>query len=113
MVAVYGDGDFLQAQTPGARDVLVFERTRRPTGRTGSIAHFGFRLKSPRDLKATLAAVRHAGGRVIESGEFVPGEPYAFVKDLDGYTVEIWYEIRTPVDPPRRRRQRVAARRAR
>jgi catechol 2,3-dioxygenase-like lactoylglutathione lyase family enzyme len=99
MVAVYNDGDFVQAQTPGARDVVVFERTSRPTGSTGSIAHFGFRLKSPGDLKATLEAVRRAGGRVIESGEFVPGEPYAFIRDLDGYTVEIWYELPTPVDP--------------
>ena len=58
MVAVYRERDFIQAQTPGARDVLVLER-----------------------------------------GEFVPGEPYAFVRDVDGYTVEIWYEIPTAVDP--------------
>ena len=111
MVAVHESDDFLQAQTPGTRDVLVFERTSRPTGRTGSIVHFGFRLRSPGNLKQTLAAVRRAGGRVIETGEFVPGEPYAFVKDLDGYTVEIWYEIPTSVDPPVRRRRRATARR--
>jgi hypothetical protein len=29
----------------------------------------------------------------------VPGEPYVFFNDPDGYEVEIWYELRTPVDP--------------
>ena len=30
MVAVYRNADFLQAQTPGAHDVLVFERRDHP-----------------------------------------------------------------------------------
>jgi hypothetical protein len=29
----------------------------------------------------------------------VPGEPYVFFTDPDGYEVEIWYELPTPVDP--------------
>jgi catechol 2,3-dioxygenase-like lactoylglutathione lyase family enzyme len=99
MIAVFRDADFIQAQTPGARDVLVFERVHGTTGTTGSIAHFGFRLTRPEDIGLATTAVRAAGGRVIETGEFVPGEPYAFVRDLDGYTVEIWYEIPTSVDP--------------
>jgi hypothetical protein len=28
------------------------------------------------------------------------GEPYLFCTDPDGYEVEIWYELPTPVDPP-------------
>ena len=99
MIAVYSEADFVQAQTPGARDVLVFERRSGPAGETGSIAHFGFRLTRPSDIGAAVTAVRDAGGTVLETGEFVPGEPYAFVRDLDGYTVEIWFEIPTPVDP--------------
>jgi catechol 2,3-dioxygenase-like lactoylglutathione lyase family enzyme len=106
MVAVYRQRDFIQAQTPGARDVLVFERMKGRTGRSGTIAHFGFRLRDPTDLPAVVAAVRRAGGRVIETGEFCPGEPYAFVRDLDGYTVEIWYELPTPADPSTRRSKR-------
>jgi catechol 2,3-dioxygenase-like lactoylglutathione lyase family enzyme len=100
MVAVYRQGDFLQAQTPGTRDVLVFERSAKSIGRSGGIAHFGFRLTDPRDIDAAVAAVQAAGGTVVEQGDFVPGEPYAFVRDLDGYLVEIWYELPTPVDPP-------------
>jgi len=30
----------------------------------------------------------------------VPGEPYLFARDLDGYLFEIWYELPTPADPP-------------
>ena len=100
MVAVYQEPDFIQAQTPGARDVLVFERSDRRSGNSGAIAHFGFRLTDPGDIDAAVAAVTEAGGSVLEQGEFVPGEPFAFVRDRDGYTVEIWYELPTSVDPP-------------
>lgn len=102
MVAVYSEPDMIQAQTPGARDVLVFERAQAPAGESGSILHFGFRLTEPAAIEQAIEAVRNAGGTVMETGEFVPGEPYAFVRDLDGYTVEIWYELPTPVDPPAR-----------
>jgi catechol 2,3-dioxygenase-like lactoylglutathione lyase family enzyme len=100
MVAVYKQAGFLQAQTPGSRDVLVFEKSIRRTGETGTIAHFGFRLTDPADIDRAAAAVRKAGGTVVEKGEFVPGEPYLFARDLDGYIVEIWYELPTKVDPP-------------
>ena len=99
MVAVYRETDFIQAQTPGARDVIVFERSAKASGESGGIAHFGFRLTDPADIDDAVAAVKEAGGAVVEQGEFVPGEPYTFVRDLDGYLVEIWYEIPTSVDP--------------
>ena len=99
MIAVYSDADFIQAQTPGSRDVLVFERDARRAGPGGGVAHFGFRLRSPNDLPRAIEAVRAAGGEIREHGEFVPGEPYLFFTDPDGYEVEIWYEIPTPIDP--------------
>jgi catechol 2,3-dioxygenase-like lactoylglutathione lyase family enzyme len=99
VVPVYEQDDFVQAQTPGTRDVLVFERRPRDAGKSGGIAHFGFRLQKPNDIEKALAAIRAAGGTIREHGEFVPGEPYVFFHDPDGYEVEIWYEIPTPVDP--------------
>ena len=99
MVAVYRQPDFIQAQTPGARDVLVFEKAT-GTGESGGIAHFGFRLTDPADIARAGDAVTRAGGTIVERGEFVPGEPYVFARDLDGYMIEIWYEIPTTVDPP-------------
>jgi catechol 2,3-dioxygenase-like lactoylglutathione lyase family enzyme len=101
---VYQSDDFVQLQTPGARDVLVLERSPRIAGRRGGVAHIGFRLRAPGDIGAAAAAVEAAGGQVVETGEFCPGEPYLFARDLDGYVVEIWYELPTPVDPPRPRK---------
>ena len=99
IVAVYRDPNFIQAQTPGSRDVLVFERNDAAAGKAGGVAHFGFRLADPADIDAAAEAVIAAGGRIRDKGEFVPGEPYVFFADPDGYEVEIWYELPTPVDP--------------
>jgi catechol 2,3-dioxygenase-like lactoylglutathione lyase family enzyme len=99
MVAVYEADDFIQAQTPGTRDVIVFERKPEAAGPGGGIVHFGFRLKNPADIDAAISAVKAAGGEVLSHGDFCPGEPYVFFRDPDGYEVEIWFELPTPVDP--------------
>ena len=104
VVPVYEDPNFVQAQTPGSRDVMVFERKPRRAGKPGGVAHFGFRLRRPSDIARACEAVKSAGGVIRDQGEFIPGEPYVFFNDPDGYEVEIWYEIPTPVDPPARRR---------
>jgi catechol 2,3-dioxygenase-like lactoylglutathione lyase family enzyme len=100
---VYSDANFVQLQTPGSRDVIVLERRPRRAGKPGGIVHFGFRLRRAADIGKAVAAVKAAGGRVKSTGEFVPGEPYVFASDPDGYEVELWYEIPTPVDPKPRR----------
>ena len=99
-VAVYQQDGFVQLQTPGSHDVLVLEENAEHAGRGGGVLHFGFRLISAHDIDAAAAAVARAGGEVLERGQFVPGEPYLFAADPDGYQVEIWYELPTPVDPP-------------
>lgn len=97
---VHHDDDFVQIQTPGARDVIVFERAQTTSiGRLGGMAHFGFRLQSPDDIDKAAAAVRAAGGEVVEQGSFVEGEPFLFARDLDGYLFEMWYELPTSADP--------------
>jgi catechol 2,3-dioxygenase-like lactoylglutathione lyase family enzyme len=101
MVEVYRGKGFVQLQTPGMRDVIVFEEgSKAKAGTSGGIAHFGFRLLSPKDVGRAARAVAAAGGRVKSTGEFCPGEPYVFAADPDGYEIEIWFEIPTPVDPP-------------
>jgi catechol 2,3-dioxygenase-like lactoylglutathione lyase family enzyme len=100
-VEVYRQQDFVQLQTPGARDVLVLEQAPDRAGPGGGIIHFGFRLTTPTDIDKARGSVEAAGGAVREQGEFVPGEPYLFAVDPDGYEFEIWYELPTSVDPPR------------
>jgi catechol 2,3-dioxygenase-like lactoylglutathione lyase family enzyme len=98
-VEVYKKDGFVQLQTPGARDVLVFEENPKQAGKIGGIAHVGFRLQNPQDIAAAANAVEQAGGTIKEQGEFAPGEPYLFATDPDGYEIEIWFEKPTPVDP--------------
>jgi len=98
-IVVYDKPDFVQLQTPGARDVLVLERDYSQAGKKGGVLHFGFRMLRPEDIDRAAEAVIAAGGQVQSKGEFCPGEPYLFFTDPDGYEVEIWYELPTPVDP--------------
>ena len=126
-VAIYEDADSIQAQTPGSRDVLVFERGARKAGKAGGIAHFGFRLVEPTHMDvgsaggrrerprpagiaAALRELDRLGATIVDQGEFCPGNPYVFFRDPDGYEVEIWYESPTPVDPPAPGRRAVRAR---
>jgi catechol 2,3-dioxygenase-like lactoylglutathione lyase family enzyme len=95
MLAVYREKTFLQAQTPGARDILVLEKGTDNLGKSGGIKHFGFRLTDPRDIDRAATTIERAGGRILHRGEFVPGEPYVFFADPDGYEVEVWYELPT------------------
>lgn len=99
-VEVFCEPGFIQVQTPGSRDVIVLDENAPRPGEAGGVAHFGFRLVDPVDIRDAALAVEKAGGRVLRQGEFCPGEPYLFAEDPDGYELEIWYEIPTPADPP-------------
>jgi catechol 2,3-dioxygenase-like lactoylglutathione lyase family enzyme len=93
---MYHKNNFLQVTTPGANDIIVFERKDIGAdvyGKTGGIIHFGFRLKNPEDIGEMQQRIFEAGGIIVDKGEFVPGEPYIFFLDPDGYEVEVWYEL--------------------
>jgi catechol 2,3-dioxygenase-like lactoylglutathione lyase family enzyme len=90
---MYYKDDFLQVRTPGANDIIVFEKKKADYGQTGGIAHFGFGLRSAKDIHEMANRIKTAGGTITDQGEFVPGEPYIFFKDPDGYEVEICYEL--------------------
>ncbi len=93
---MYHEKDFIQLTTPGSHDILVFEeRQDYSIGKTGGIMHFGFRLRNPADIDGIKDKVISAGGIIIDQGEFVPGSPYVFFRDPDGYEIEVWYELLT------------------
>ena len=93
MEVMYEEEDFIQLTTPGAHDILVFEKARNVTGESGGIAHFGFRLRNARNISFMEKKIQEAGGTIKDRGEFVPGSPYVFFKDPDGYEVEVWFEL--------------------
>src|SRR4051812_6293679 len=73
VAAVHRQDGFVQAQTPGSRDVLVFEEGT-PAEGPGGVAHFGFRLVDPNDIDAAVETIEQAGGQILRRGDFVPGE---------------------------------------
>ena len=93
MLAVYREPTFIQAQTPGTHDILVLEYGGEEIGKSGGIKHFGFRLTDARDIDKAAKSIENAGGRITRRGEVVPGDPYVFFQDPDGYEIEVWYEL--------------------
>jgi catechol 2,3-dioxygenase-like lactoylglutathione lyase family enzyme len=89
---MYRYENFIQVQTPGCKDIIVFEKQKKTSSKTKPGFHFGFRLPKPSAIENVIKAVKEAGGKIKESGEFVPGEPYVFFYDPDGYEVEVWFE---------------------
>jgi catechol 2,3-dioxygenase-like lactoylglutathione lyase family enzyme len=89
-----GDGS-ADINTPGANDIITLtQETGDDIGTMGGgLSHFGFRLASPDDIDAAAKAIEDSGGTIAERGEFVPGEPYLFARDPDGYAIEVWYEL--------------------
>ncbi len=79
-------------RTPGCRDTVTLHQCRSDAdlpGRSGGIAHFGFRLADRSELDAVIANAIAAGGQVVERGEHHPGRPYAYLRDPDGYLIEV------------------------
>ena len=89
---MYSFPDFIQVQTPGSKDIIVFEKQKKKTTGAKKGFHFGFRLPKPTNLKPIIKKIKQAGGKIKETGEFIPGEPYVFFYDPDGYEIEIWFE---------------------
>jgi catechol 2,3-dioxygenase-like lactoylglutathione lyase family enzyme len=78
--------------TPGSRDTVTLNEDPAQAdlaGRSGGVAHFGFRRCEGADLDDAIAQVEKAGGRLIERGEHAPGLPFAYVADPDGYVIEL------------------------
>jgi catechol 2,3-dioxygenase-like lactoylglutathione lyase family enzyme len=82
--------------TPGGGDSLALhlattDQERARVGHQGGYEHFGIHLpdRSGEAIDAAVRRVEDAGGHLLDRGEHAPGVPYAYVKDADGYTIEI------------------------
>lgn len=81
-----------QVLGPGATDVIAFELMPEGAGLPGGVIHFGLRLTGPDRLDEIVARVVAAGGTVLQRGDFGDNQPFAFVRDPDGYEIELWHE---------------------
>jgi catechol 2,3-dioxygenase-like lactoylglutathione lyase family enzyme len=78
--------------TPGRDDLITLNadpKDARQAGVNGGVNHFGFRLASAGDLDAAVKDVEAAGGTLIARGEHAPGAPFAYIRDPDGYVLEL------------------------
>ena len=103
--AVFGTKQYVrdsrsaQVLGPGPTDVIAFELMPEGAGRLGGVIHFGLRLTGPERLDELVAKVVAAGGTVVSRGDFGENQPFAFVRDPDGYEIELWHE-NTPHHSP-------------
>ena len=78
--------------TPASQDLITLNqdpRDARLAGDNGGINHFGFRLVDASDMDAAVREVEAAGGALISRGEHAPGAPFAYIRDPDGYVIEL------------------------
>jgi catechol 2,3-dioxygenase-like lactoylglutathione lyase family enzyme len=90
----FRDGGILFLHSPDARDDLALhlaatEEERERVGRQGGCEHFGITVTDRSRLDEAIALVIEAGGALVDKGEHAPGVPYAYVRDPDGYVIEI------------------------
>lgn len=91
---VYAEGEgWAQIAGPGPNDVMALEQgDPSPPPHDTYIRHFGFRLVSADDIDGAVDELLANGGTLVKRGEHAPGFPYAYVRDPDGYEIEVWYE---------------------
>lgn len=82
----------------GSKDVLTLQGGGGgPAGEMGGFEHFGFQV--PAQLEDTIAAVGQHGGAFVEYAGWEP-EHVAYVRDPDGYVIEIDARPRSSSAPP-------------
>ena len=91
MEIAFRDGDLVFLRTPGANDLLTLRPTDERVSPDGEgMQHFGFNIKAE-DFEAALAEVKQSGAEILSTGRHggAQGSLYAYIKDPDGYTIEL------------------------
>jgi catechol 2,3-dioxygenase-like lactoylglutathione lyase family enzyme len=93
------DGAVVFLQTTGGDDLLTLSspdvpseldgQTNQPIGNSGGLDHFGICVADQASFVAILDRVQPSGGTVLSQGE-IHGAPTAFVRDPDGYAVQVY-----------------------
>lgn len=88
----WGSEELVFLNTPGAKDMIALHQAKdddERCGQSGGLLHFGFELETKEDLDRAIKEIIAAGGTLEQRGEFMPGLPYAYVADPDGYQIEL------------------------
>jgi catechol 2,3-dioxygenase-like lactoylglutathione lyase family enzyme len=93
------DGAMVFLQTIGGDDLLTLSaaavpsevdgRTDSRIGNSGGVDHFGVCVADAEAFRAVVAQVAGAGGVIVSEGA-VYGAPTAFVRDVDGYAIQVY-----------------------
>lgn len=78
--------------TPTSQDLITLNEDpdeAQMAGVNGGVNHFGFRLTKGSDLDAAVAEVEAAGGTLVKRGEHAPGVAFVYIRDPDGYLIEL------------------------
>ena len=77
-------------RTPRRSEVLTLKQEDSDcVGQNGGVDHIGFPLLDPSELEEAVDEVVRAGGQLIEKGQLEGNIPTAFVRDPDGYKIQI------------------------
>lgn len=84
-------------RTPGSSEIFTISLRdgdeEQIVGQMGGIEHFGFRLREPLNMEDVVTTARDLGATPIEhGGSKEKGRLYAYIKDPDGYDLEIFWE---------------------
>jgi catechol 2,3-dioxygenase-like lactoylglutathione lyase family enzyme len=90
----FRDGAILFLHSPGGHDDLALHQAetddeRGRVGDQGGFEHFGITVTDRNRLDDAIDLVIQAGGQLVNKGEHAPGIPFAYVRDPDGYVIEI------------------------
>jgi len=78
--------------TPGSEDLVTLNEDPSEIGKAGDnggVGHFGFRLSPGVSLDEAIEVVIANGGELERRSEPGEGRQYAYVKDPDGYLIEL------------------------
>lgn len=78
--------------TPGSEDLITLNEDPAESdnaGKNGGVGHFGFRLSGGESLDDAISEVEKYGGSLEKRGEHGPGHGFAYVRDPDGYLIEL------------------------
>lgn len=89
MRELFREGPLVFLRSADGTDIFTLRQSHRPVdGASGGLQHFGFAIKRE-DHAAAVEEVRKFGAEVLDVGQHGDNALYAYIKDPDGYVIEL------------------------